>query len=492
MARPLLLLIALSAVPLPAGARQAPEALQRPAIAESDITPQLGTDWYGLYMHGKKVGYARAVLERAPGPDGAYRSTLLLNARLTGIGVKITMTVDQALEFDAAPPYALRRGHLTQAMDKSRQHIELQRGAKGFNVAITEGGEKRTKQIADLDYTLADELAPVVWLLRGAKAGDRLNTRRFEIEELKVDQVKRKLLSTKTSLVQGVKVVYHEVESHHPKDGLTTVERYDHKGRLLSDRISDVMELRLEAEADAKNIDYSADLFVLGNVKIDKALGADATRVKRLVLEVVGKEASLLEAGPRQEVARTEAGAFVCKLGKDHARKVPASAKEIEECLAETVAYPIHHPKVQKLLEKAVGNAETPRAKVKRLVRFVHGYLKPDYASKPVSVLDLIEVKRGSCVQCAQLLTTLGRAAGIPTRQVGGLMYLGDDQKAFGGHEWNEVVLDGHWVPVDAAWNQMEIDATHISFGPEGRGGFRQLAATGKLSFRLLEVERAK
>src|SRR5262249_2468417 len=191
-------------------------------------------------------------------------------------------------------------------------------------------------------------------------------------------------------------------------------------------------------------------------------------------------------------VARTDAGAFVCKLGKDHGKPVPASAKEIEEGLAETVAYPIHHPKVQTLLKKALGNAQTPREKVKRLVRFVHDYLTPDYGSKPVSVLALIDAKRGSCVQCAQLLTTLARAAGIPTRQVGGLMYLGDDQKAFGGHEWNEVVLDGHWVPVDAAWNQMEIDATHVCFGAEGRGGFRQLTASGKLAFRLIEVEHAK
>ena len=71
-------------------------------------------------------------------------------------------------------------------------------------------------------------------------------------------------------------------------------------------------------------------------------------------------------------------------------------------------------------------------------------------------------------------------------------MYLGDDQKAFGGHEWNEVVLDGFWVPVDAAWNEAEINATHISFGADNRGSFRQLSATGKLAFRLIEVEHAK
>src|SRR5262249_46831967 len=158
---------------------------------------------------------------------------------------------------------------------------------------ITEGADKRTKHIAAPDYTLADELAPALWLRRGARPGDRLAVRRFEMEELKVERSERKLLSRKTSLVRGVPVAYCEVESHRPRDGLTTVERYDDQGRLLSDRLSDVMELRLEAEADAKNIDYSADLFVLGTVKIDKALG-DTSRVTRLVVEVVGPGAAQL------------------------------------------------------------------------------------------------------------------------------------------------------------------------------------------------------
>src|SRR5262249_46249678 len=155
---------------------------------------------------------------------------------------------DQELDFDAAPPFALRRGLLAQAMGESRQRVELTRAAKGFDVTITEGADKRTKHIAAPDYTLADELAPALWLRRGARPGARLAVGRFEMEELKVERSERKLLSRKTSLVRGVPVVYCEVESHRPKDGLTTVERYDDQGRLLSDRLSDVMELRLEAE----------------------------------------------------------------------------------------------------------------------------------------------------------------------------------------------------------------------------------------------------
>ena len=51
---------------------------------------------------------------------------------------------------------------------------------------------------------------------------------------------------------------------------------------------------------------------------------------------------------------RTAAGAFVCKLGKDHGKPVRATAKEVEEGTAETVAYPIQHPKVKKLVQQAL------------------------------------------------------------------------------------------------------------------------------------------
>ena len=79
------------------------------------------------------------------------------------------------------------------------------------------------------------------------------------------------------------------------------------------------------------------------------------------------------------------------------------------------------------------------------------------------TIHDLIESKQGDCKSYALLFTTLARASGVPAREVSGLLYCGDDVKAFGGHAWNEVILNGVWVPVDASLNETEINATHIS-----------------------------
>jgi protein-glutamine gamma-glutamyltransferase len=139
-----------------------------------------------------------------------------------------------------------------------------------------------------------------------------------------------------------------------------------------------------------------------------------------------------------------------------------------------------------------VGEAKTPVDKVKRLVHFVHEFIEPSLTSDGPNLYELLDHKKGDCKAYALMFTTLARAAGIPAREVGGLVYMGDDQKAFGGHAWNEVVLDGCWVPVDASCRETEIDATHISFGSEAEATKNMVAALGKLSFKLIAVQRAR
>ena len=69
-----------------------------------------------------------------------------------------------------------------------------------------------------------------------------------------------------------------------------------------------------------------------------------------------------------------------------------------------------------------------------------------------------------------------------------GLLYVGDGQKAFGGHAWNEVVLDGVWVPIDATFDETEIDATHLCFGTQKDASRTMLESLGKLKMKVVEM----
>jgi protein-glutamine gamma-glutamyltransferase len=456
------------------------------------IQASLGTDWYGVYIQGKKVGTFRSARSLA-GKEGdtVYVDSENMRMKLVSLGQKTEMTMRQTLEFDTRPPYALRRAEVTETSGASTQHYLLSRSEKGFHLTYSAGGQTRTRQVAAVDYTLSDSLTDEIWLRRGAKPGAHIVTRSFDVKELELDLYTSKLVATKTSMVKGVAVVYHEVETVSRKEKITTLARHDDKGRLLSGTMGGFIELRLETEAQAKNTEYSADLFVLGMARVDRELGR-ARRVSELEMEIVGKDGAVFPAGPRQTLAADAAGKMVLKLGKRHGRQAPASAKEMTEALAETTAYPISDPKAQALARQAVGDAQTPREKVKRLVQFVHHFVEPSLTGDGPNFYELLERKKGDCKSYALLLTTLARAAGIPAREVGGLVYMGDDQKAFGGHAWNEVVLDGCWVPVDASCGELEIDATHISFGSDAEGTKNMVNALGKLSFKLIAVQHTK
>jgi transglutaminase-like putative cysteine protease len=160
--------------------------------------------------------------------------------------------------------------------------------------------------------------------------------------------------------------------------------------------------------------------------------------------------------------------------------------------LAETNAYAINDDRVKALAAKAVGDAKTPEEKVRRIVAFVHDFVIPTAMASRPNIGDLLTKKKGDCKSYALLTTTLCRAAGVPSREVAGLLYMGDDAKSFGGHAWNEVVLNGVWVPVDASLNEVEIDAGHIFFGEDNRAAGAMAQTMGKISFKVIESQVTK
>lgn len=62
---------------------------------------------------------------------------------------------------------------------------------------------------------------------------------------------------------------------------------------------------------------------------------------------------------------------------------------------------------------------------------------------------------KGICSDKAILLAVMLRSQGVPTKYVSG--YVGNE-----AHAWNEVLLNGVWVPVDATSGQFNIDSRYL------------------------------
>jgi transglutaminase/protease-like cytokinesis protein 3 len=348
------------------------------------------------------------------------------------------------------------------------------------------GNVVRKKTLENIDYNLADSMATELWIKRGPADGAKIAVRDFELKDQKIDTQKCKILDAKKSLVNGVEVKFYDVETVSNHDQITVVSKHDAEGKLLEGKIGGLFELRAETEAEAKNAEYSKDLFVMGMAKIDKKLG-DLRDVKELVLEVDGP-VKVFSDGPRQAIVK-DGGKTLLKVGKKYGSNDKATKADETEYLKETNAYDLSHPKIKALAAKAVGDAVTPEDKVKNISRFVSKYVKGEMTGVLPTIHDLIERKRGDCKSFALLFCTLARANGIPAREVSGLMYCGDDIKAFGGHAWNEVILNGVWVPVDASLNETEVNATHLCLGSEKIAAKNMLESLGGLRLKVVELQ---
>ena len=74
--------------------------------------------------------------------------------------------------------------------------------------------------------------------------------------------------------------------------------------------------------------------------------------------------------------------------------------------------------------------------------------------------LSTLENRVGDCNEHAVLMAALARAAGIPCRVEAGLVYL---KGRFYYHAWNLDYI-GRWITVDALFDQIPADVSHIRF----------------------------
>jgi hypothetical protein len=157
-------------------------------------------------------------------------------------------------------------------------------------------------------------------------------------------------------------------------------------------------------------------------------------------------------------------------------------------------------PVVADLARKAAAGEKDPWKLTERLCAFVHEYIEAKNLSVGfASASEVARSKEGDCTEHGILLAALGRASGIPSRIVTGIVYTDEfsgRRDVFVGHLWTQFYLDGEWVDVDSAFGQTDVDPTHIALGISAAGdtGLADLVTSGwlslnKVGLKVLEVQ---
>ncbi len=427
-------------------------------------------------------------LARRDGKDAG----LLTTHSYVAVTVDGTKTVQ---EEKTAIYYALEgEGTVLFAEDRNTEdNQETVRTAvrKGDGLLLTtQVGERKTERsIPMVKNTLALQRRLEAWL-QAAKKGDTFDNWTTSWDQDKVDVKEVYTFKEKKTIAwAGVETEAYAVQ--------TVSQGARFEGQLLGDaRVLvgklGVMEMRMEKEPLAKKLDEDVDLMAATSIPVDKDIGR-GSRIEKLTLELTGLDDYPLPESARQKIASRKDGVVVLEMLRDRPadKPVPLTDEERKENLKATASMQVDSDKIRDLAKEIVGDEKDPLKMAAKLERWVYKNLRKTYDANADDALTVLENKAGDCTEHTLLFTTLARAAGIPAREVGGVVYVGGDKPSFGWHAWSEVHDGTQWVTVDPTFNQVRIDPTHIKFS-EGEEDQTYLNVAGKLKVKVLEVEKKK
>jgi transglutaminase-like putative cysteine protease len=170
-------------------------------------------------------------------------------------------------------------------------------------------------------------------------------------------------------------------------------------------------------------------------------------------------------AGGRQEqrgdtlVIRRETGAALTAR-----YRLPARDSSVARWLSPAPLLQSDDPRVQAQARLIVAKEKDPARAARAIAAWVRDHVGRQRSGGVPSAVHALEARRGDCNEHAVLFVALARAAGLPARTAGGLVYL---DGRFYYHAWAEVYL-GDWVAVDPMLDQFPAGAARVRFSVGG------------------------
>ena len=445
---------------------------------------------YGTYVGNKKAGWE--VDEIKLGKYDGKEVAVATSQSYMAVMVDGAKTVLEQKEIDC---YALEgEGDVVfcelRVVEDGQETVRTAvRKGDGLVQTLQVGDRKTERKLPLPKGTLALQRRLETWL-RAAKKGETFDnwTTAWDQDEIDVKETYT-FKEKKPITLGGVETEAFVVQTL--SQGAKSDEELLGDARPLVVKVG-VMEMRMEKEAVAKKLDENVDLLAATSVKLDKSLGR-VSKIEKLTLELTGLDDYALPESPRQRIVSRKDGAAILELSRDRPTDKPAALTEEErdEDLKATATMQADHETIRKLAKEIVGDEKDPVKEAALLEKWVYKNLRKAYDANADDALTVLANKAGDCTEHTLLFTTLARAAGIPARQVGGLVYVGGDDPSFGCHAWSEIHDGKQWVTVDPTFNQVYIDPTHIKFS-EGADDRSYSNVEGKLKVKVLKVENRK
>jgi len=458
----------------------------------------ISDDWYGIYYHDIKVGYDHIVVTRgeldgvpvvrldddgmiryrldefARPTDNTFRSQVFIAGDDTVLGLFYEQTIMDHLLTEVG-----------LAGDDGHMYLDIYSG----------GGHERIKY--SLEEGIYPSLAVGYFLVQQPlEIGSRFEYRVF-LENLRVIEDFTAEVTGLTEIdVDGESMEVFEVVG--AVRGLESTSYVTRDGELIRQVSMGEFDQRLESEETATNmkeIDGITMTSVIDftRIPVDPPLASPASLDSLSIrIEGIPRGFSPREGFYQQVEGPDDDGGYVYTIRRAEVNGGPIEIPEtypegVEACLLPEIDIESDNERIKETAREILGDVTDPTMSAKMIMDWVYKNVDKRLVDA-TSALDVLSTMEGECESHAKLYAALGRAAGVPTRVVNGIVYV-EEMEAFLFHAWNEVYL-GEWVPVDAAFGQFPADVTHIKFAEGGGASVIDVVSlVGSIDVTILEVK---
>ena len=442
---------------------------------------QLKEDWMGIYLEGRKIGYAVTRVDRK---GAGYGIDEEMNVVLTVMGTRQEIhtvtrsSTDESLvlmDFDFSMKSGLADMEIKGAVDGALLKLD-----------ITTAGRRQRQELALRDRPRLTSGLEMYLLRQGIEVGKKYRMPFFDpatlseqYMELTVEEKEEMKLGDRLLPVYRVREEYAGVTAKswiNPEQGTIKGE-----GPMGFTFLKETKEQALKKPEEGT---APADIIALVSVPVEKPV-PEPRKAVYMKARLTGADFSGIDlSGGRQEFRGGVVSVTAENLDDDPPAGIPARDEGLKKYLMPETFVQSDDPKLREKAREITGNGKDPLKAAMKLAEWVNRNIEKKPSAGIPSAVEVLGNLSGDCNEHTVLYTALARSVGIPARMAAGIVML---DGRFYYHAWPEVYA-GRWISIDPTFGQFPADATHIKF-VEGAPD-RQVAmlkVVGKLKAEVLE-----
>jgi hypothetical protein len=428
---------------------------------EFDLESLTGEWWYGLYLSGQKAGYSRSEVRRDSNGDIVVLEDARFQANM--VGVKQDMAIYSERRYGAD-------GALKTIVSKVKDPAQVSEfvatvDGDDLRVVSSAGGATKESIQPKPKESLVDALKHAHWIQGHPQVGDRLTFSTFDPMFEREIEGASEIVAVEGRFLDGVETTMYRIKTRLEAMGIESEAVVLADGTTLEDTVAGMIVMRLEPEDVAKDVSYNNDVIVSNAAMLDTPIGDPRTRAS-LRLRLHGPLGEDHLFNDLRQTVRRQGDAVIFEARRPDTAALPALVLPIEnpDVLRWRQATAFVQSDEAKIIDKAreILGGETDALKASALLcTWVFQNVRNTYSARLTNALEVLDSLEGDCTEHSILFIALARAAGLPAREVAGLIYVDYPRPGFYFHQWAKVWA-GEWIDVDPTFNQPLADVTHI------------------------------